>query len=75
MRHLLPAIQSGHTALIGIDGLGGSGKTTAAMNLQRQMPGSMVLHLDDFILPKPHATGMSLRNGIAIIIYSGDMII
>lgn len=35
--------------LIGIDGLGGSGKTTYAMNLQRQVKNAIVIHLDDFI--------------------------
>ncbi|WP_212391338.1 AAA family ATPase [Sporosarcina beigongshangi] len=35
--------------LIGIDGLGGSGKTTYALNLQRQLKDAIVIHLDDFI--------------------------
>ena len=35
--------------LIGIDGLGGSGKTTYALNLQRKLKNAMVIHLDDFI--------------------------
>ena len=38
--------------LIGIDGLGGSGKTTYAYKLQRQLEGSMIFHLDDFIHKK-----------------------
>ena len=35
--------------LIGIDGLGGSGKTTYALNLQHQLKNAIVIHLDDFI--------------------------
>lgn len=38
--------------LIGIDGLGGSGKTTYAYALQRQIKNCIILHLDDFIYPK-----------------------
>jgi uridine kinase len=41
--------QSNRSLLIGIDGLGGSGKTTYAYKLQRQLEGSMIFHLDDFI--------------------------
>ncbi|MFS0574532.1 uridine kinase [Sporosarcina sp. 179-K 3D1 HS] len=52
MRHLLPAFRADRTVLIGIDGLGGSGKSTAALELQQQIEGSVVLHLDDFIFPK-----------------------
>lgn len=35
--------------LLGIDGLGGSGKTTYAYQLQQQLKHSIVVHLDDFI--------------------------
>ncbi|WP_342505781.1 uridine kinase [Sporosarcina sp. FSL K6-2383] len=35
--------------LIGIDGLGGSGKTTYALDLQCQLKDAIVIHLDDFI--------------------------
>ncbi|MFJ7936317.1 uridine kinase [Sporosarcina sp. NPDC096371] len=35
--------------LLGIDGLGGSGKTTYAHQLQQQLKHSIVVHLDDFI--------------------------
>ena len=35
--------------LIGIDGGGGSGKTTYAYKLQRQVKGSIIVHLDEFI--------------------------
>ena len=44
--------QSNRSLLIGIDGLGGSGKTTYAYKLQRQLEGSMIFHLDDFIHKK-----------------------
>ena len=40
------------STLIGIDGLGGSGKTMYAYKLQRQLEGSMILHLDDFVHKK-----------------------
>ncbi|MBE1555438.1 uridine kinase [Sporosarcina limicola] len=38
--------------IIGIDGLGGSGKTIYARELQQQIGGSMLFHLDDFIHTK-----------------------
>jgi uridine kinase len=38
--------------IIGVDGLGGSGKTTYANQLQRQLEGSIIFHLDDFIYNK-----------------------
>ena len=38
--------------IIGIDGLGGSGKTTIAEELYAQIDGSQLFHLDDFIHPK-----------------------
>ncbi|AMQ05404.1 uridine kinase [Sporosarcina psychrophila] len=38
--------------LIGIDGLGGSGKTMYAYKVQQQLEGSVILHLDDFVHKK-----------------------
>lgn len=40
------------TTIIGIDGLGGAGKTTYARNMQKQMDNSILLHVDDFIYPR-----------------------
>ena len=40
------------STLIGIDGLGGSGKSMYAYKLQRQLEGSVILHLDDFVHKK-----------------------
>ncbi|MBO0588830.1 uridine kinase [Sporosarcina sp. E16_8] len=40
------------STLIGIDGLGGSGKTMYANKLQQQLEGSVILHLDDFVHKK-----------------------
>lgn len=40
------------STLIGIDGLGGSGKTMYAYKLQQQLEGSVILHLDDFVHKK-----------------------
>lgn len=40
------------STLIGIDGLGGSGKTMYAYQLQRQLEGLVILHLDDFVHKK-----------------------
>lgn len=37
--------------IIGIDGLGGSGKTTYAKRLQEKDPHAVLFHLDDFIHP------------------------
>ena len=37
---------------IGIDGLGGAGKTTFAEKLQRQLGNSMIFHIDEFIHPR-----------------------
>jgi uridine kinase len=38
--------------IIGIDGLGGSGKTTFAGKLERQLKHAIVFHIDDFIYPR-----------------------
>ena len=38
--------------LIGVDGLGGSGKTTFAKMLQSKLANAVVFHLDDFIHPR-----------------------
>lgn len=38
--------------LLGIDGLGGSGKSTIASRLQKRFAHSIVIHLDDFIHPQ-----------------------
>ncbi|HPG38808.1 MAG TPA: AAA family ATPase [bacterium] len=38
--------------LIGIDGPGGSGKSTLAQELANALPGSVVVHHDDFYKPK-----------------------
>ncbi|MBB4826106.1 uridine kinase [Sporosarcina luteola] len=40
------------TTVIGIDGLGGAGKTTIAEKIQREVVGSVLLHIDDFIHPR-----------------------
>ena len=40
------------TIIIGIDGLGGSGKSTYAQELKGQIESSILFHLDDFIHPK-----------------------
>lgn len=40
------------STLIGIDGLGGSGKTMYAYKLQQQLEDSVILHLDDFVHKK-----------------------
>jgi len=40
------------STIIGIDGLGGSGKTMYAYKLQKQLEGSMILHLDEFVHKK-----------------------
>ncbi len=44
--------QSGCSKLIGIDGLGGSGKTTYADKLWKGLEDSIIFHLDDFIHTK-----------------------
>ena len=38
--------------ILGIDGLGGAGKTTVAREIQQQVVGSVLLHIDDFIHPR-----------------------
>ncbi len=39
------------TRWIGVDGLGGSGKTTLAARIERALPGAVVVHIDDFARP------------------------
>lgn len=41
-----------NSSVIGIDGLGGSGKTTFSIKLQRSLGDIHLFHLDDFIHPK-----------------------
>ncbi|MEK4024846.1 uridine kinase [Sporosarcina sp. FSL W7-1283] len=48
----LPNLHTGRTVVIGIDGLGGSGKSTYARDLQQAIKGVHLFHLDDFIHPK-----------------------
>jgi len=40
------------TLVLGIDGLGGAGKTTVAERIQLEFVDSVLLHIDDFIHPK-----------------------
>lgn len=39
------------TLLIGIDGCGGSGKSTVAAKIKEKLPNVTVVHMDDFYLP------------------------
>lgn len=39
------------TRWVGVDGWGGSGKTTLAARLAQLLPGSVVIHIDDFARP------------------------
>jgi uridine kinase len=52
---LLEKINNTHrkhkTLLMGIDGLGGSGKTTLAESLKETLAGASIVQLDDFYLP------------------------
>ncbi len=41
----------GQTVLLGIDGYGGSGKTTFAARLAAALGGAVVVHIDDFAAP------------------------
>src|ERR1700676_1649705 len=40
-----------HRVLVGVDGPGASGKSTLAKLLAAEMPGTTVVHVDDFYLP------------------------
>ena len=42
--------------IIAVGGPGGSGKSTLAAQLQKQLPGSAVLHVDDYRLPRSERT-------------------
>ncbi|MGV3617376.1 MAG: uridine kinase family protein [Fimbriimonas sp.] len=46
IRSLRPS--AGRTAIVGIDGCGGAGKSTLAAALAARLPGSVVVHTDDF---------------------------
>jgi uridine kinase len=45
------AARTGETAFIGIDGYGGSGKSTFSERVHRAIPESVVVHIDDFAAP------------------------
>ncbi|WP_301110210.1 hypothetical protein [Sporosarcina sp.] len=47
----LPESQK-QSVVIGVDGLGGSGKTTYATELQQSVKNAYLFHLDDFIHPE-----------------------
>ncbi len=49
------------TLLIGIDGVGGAGKTTLSTYLQGNLPNSTIVQLDDFYVP---ALGRTDRNRV-----------
>lgn len=45
------ALPRDRTVLVGIDGYGGSGKTSLAARIAEAVPGSLVVHIDDFAAP------------------------
>ncbi|MGY4719798.1 uridine kinase family protein [Naumannella huperziae] len=51
LRPRLRELADGRTRLIGIDGFGATGKTTFADRLAAQLPGAVVVHIDDFAHP------------------------
>jgi uridine kinase len=56
----LPQKQS--TLLLGIDGCGGSGKSTIANQLKEALPNATVVHMDDFYLPSAQIIQEDARN-------------
>lgn len=64
---VLAAARAGLRALVAIDGVGGSGKTTFAGELARRIPGRpvLMLHVDDFFNPSEvrHARGRHSPEG------------
>ena len=51
LQHINSVQRKGTTFLIGIDGCGGSGKSTLSANLKERLPNATVVHKDDFYLP------------------------
>jgi len=50
--------------LIGIDGCGGSGKTTFALELLKNLSGAYLVHMDDFYKPKKLRKEQNQNSGV-----------
>ena len=76
---MLDRAAAGSRALIGIDGIGASGKTTFAAAVARSLPGRpvLLLHLDDFFHPSHirHRRGRHSAEGFWLDAYDYDTLI
>lgn len=70
---VLAAVRAiGAPALIGVDGYGGAGKTTFAARLAEAVPGSVVVHIDDFAAPSvPEWDWARFRNQVVVPLLAG----
>ena len=49
---VVAALEGGNgTSWVGVDGKGASGKTTLAARIAAALPGSVIVHIDDFARP------------------------
>ena len=76
---MLDRLAAGSRALIGIDGIGASGKSTFAAAVARSVPGRpvLLLHLDDFFHPSRmrHRRGRHSAEGFWLDAYDHDTLI
>ena len=51
LSRIAPLLRADRPALIAIDGMAASGKTTLCAALETEIPGCFVIHMDDFTIP------------------------
>jgi len=66
------ALPRDRTVWVGVDGFGGAGKTTLADELAAAVPGAVVVHVDDFAVPRvPEWEWWRLREQLLVPLLDG----
>lgn len=61
------------TLLIGIDGCGGSGKSTFAYKLKEELSNSTIVHKDDFYLSSSNILNTHPSKNLSVLILIGNV--